>query len=297
MNFEPLERKRYSRQIILPEIGLEGQNNLKSSRILVVGAGGLGCPVLQYLTAAGVGTIGIVDDDRVELTNLHRQILYGTEDIGKSKAKTAGQKLSALNEHTVFEIFEKRLTSENAIEILKNYDLVIDGSDNFETRYVVNDACLALNLPFIMGSILRFEGQVSVFNYQNGPTCRCLFPDAEAGESCADAGVIGILPGVIGSLMANEAIKVICGIGEVLSGKLLILNTLNMQTRLFKFNRNLPLPSSEIPSPVMVKEKTGHTKEMTWDDFEAIREHSPEEWHLIDVREVYEFESDDIGGE
>jgi sulfur-carrier protein adenylyltransferase/sulfurtransferase len=295
---EPIERKRYSRQILLPEMGLAGQEKLKAARVLVVGAGGLGCPVLQYLVAAGVGNIGIVDDDTVDITNLHRQILYSANDVGKNKAITAVEKLSILNPFIQLTAYPDHLTAENAAELINSYDLVIDGSDNFETRYLVNDFCVELNKPFVFGSILRFEGQVSVFNYQNGPTYRCLFPDAEEGDNCAEAGVIGILPGIIGTYMANEAIKIITGIGEPLSGKLLVINTLANSHSVFQFSRTAATFSGQSPTtPAVHSDLHADSSEMSYDEFEALQQSDPEQVLLVDVREYYEFEADNFGGE
>ncbi len=295
--FTPIERKRYARQIIMPEMGLAGQERLRTGKVAVVGAGGLGCPVLQYLVAAGVGEIGIIDDDAVDLTNLHRQILYSADDVGKNKAITAVEKLSVLNPFVRLTAYPDRLSIENAADLLNGYDLIIDGSDNFETRYLVNDFCVELNKPFVFGSILRFEGQVSVFNYQGGPTYRCLFPDAEEGDNCAEAGVMGVLPGIIGTYMANEAIKIIVGIGEPLSGKLLVINTLTNSHHIFEFSRSeavKPAPSPETPALPAVEE---NTHEISYDEFEALQEADPEQILLVDVREYYEFDADNFGGE
>lgn len=296
---EPIERKRYSRQVLLPEMGLAGQEKLKAARVLVVGAGGLGCPVLQYLVAAGVGNIGIVDDDTVDMTNLHRQILYSANDVGKNKAITAVEKLNVLNPFVHLTPYPDHLTAENAAELINNYDLVIDGSDNFETRYLVNDFCVELGKPFVFGSILRFEGQVSVFNYQNGPTYRCLFPDAEEGDNCAEAGVIGILPGIIGTYMANEAIKVICQIGEPLSGRLLVINTLTNSTSVFRFSRSaVPFEKGTLKVKQPPEQKDPETAtEISYEEFEALQQADPEQVYLVDVREYNEFEADNFGGE
>ncbi|MDQ6477014.1 HesA/MoeB/ThiF family protein [Dyadobacter sp. LHD-138] len=295
---ESSERKRYSRQIILSEMGLTGQEKLKAAKVLVIGAGGLGCPVLQYLTAAGVGTIGVIDNDTVDITNLHRQILYAAADVGKCKAETAVAKLSAMNPFVNLIAIPVRLDEENATEIISGYDIVIDGSDNFPTRYLANDMCVALNKPLVFGSILRFEGQVSVFNYNNGPTYRCLFPEAEEGDNCEVAGVIGILPGIIGTYMANEAIKIICGIGEILSGKLLVISALNNTINIFNFSRSadFPAPAQTAIAAVTNKipEKDAH--EILMDDLENLLESEPDKIQLIDVREEYEFEEDFIGG-
>lgn len=233
------EISRYARHIVLPEIGTQGQEKLKRAKVLVVGAGGLGCPVLQYLTAAGVGRIGIIDDDKVEESNLHRQILFSVADCGKPKVKIAKKKLQALNPNVRFVTYCLRLSADNAIDIIKHYDLVIDGSDNFATRYLVNDACVILNKSIVFGSVFRFEGHVSVFNYKNGPTYRCLFPEPpHDSPNCAEIGVLGVLPGIVGTVMANEALKVILEIGETLSGKLLILNALTLQNQIISFKKN-----------------------------------------------------------
>jgi len=282
----------------MPEIGLAGQEKLKAAKVLVVGAGGLGCPVLQYLVAAGIGTIGIVDDDVVDITNLHRQILYSADDLGKSKAINAVEKLSILNPYVNLTAIEVRLTEENAANIIADYDLVIDGSDNFPTRYLTNDVCLELDKPLIFGSILRFEGQVSVFNYRGGPTYRCLFPEAEDGDNCAVAGVLGVLPGIVGSYMANEAIKVICEIGEVLSGKLLVINALNNETTIFKFLRKtkgsaLNKNRADNSQKITAAYSDG---ELSQEDFEALLNSDPGQAFLVDVREEYEFEEDFVGG-
>src|ERR1700751_3643008 len=200
------ELKRYARHIILSEIGLDGQQKLKQARVLVIGAGGLGCPVLQYLTAAGVGTIGIVDFDKVDDSNLQRQVLYSTEDVGEAKAQIAKEKLGRQNPYINLIAHVTQITSANALEIISLYDIVVDGSDNFATRYLVNDACVILNKPMVSGAIYKFEGQVSVFNYNNGPTYRCIFPEPpgeDESPNCADIGVIASLPGIIGTIQAN----------------------------------------------------------------------------------------------
>lgn len=226
----------YSRQLLVDEIGIAGQLKLKQAKVLVVGAGGLGCPLLQYITAAGVGSIGIVDGDFVDISNLHRQILYDFNSIGKNKAIESKNKLKTLNPFIDIEAFPLSLESENAIEIIQNYDIIVDCSDNYATRFLVNDAGVLLQKIVVYGSIYRFEGQVSVFNLQNGPTYRCLFPELPTEESttnCSLSGVIGVLPGIIGVLQANEVIKLITGIGDVLSGKLLVYNALNNTTDSF----------------------------------------------------------------
>jgi len=210
--FSPNESKRYAKQTILDEVGLLGQAKLKNARVAVIGAGGLGCPIIQYLSACGVGTIGIVDFDVIEHSNLHRQVLYGPEDVGKKKAEIAKERALAQNPDTVIEIFDCALRDENAEFILSQFDLVIDGCDNFLTRYTVNDTCVELDLPLIYGSILDFQGQIAVFNYRGSKNLRDLFPEppnAEDVPNCSDNGVLGVVPGIIGTLMANEALKVI----------------------------------------------------------------------------------------
>jgi molybdopterin/thiamine biosynthesis adenylyltransferase/rhodanese-related sulfurtransferase len=222
--------ERYSRQVSLAEIAEAGQSKLLQAKVLVIGAGGLGCPILQYLTAAGVGHIGIADDDVVSLSNLHRQILYGFDDIGKPKATIAAQRLTELNADVEFFIFQIRITNANAWEIINGFDIVVDGSDNFETRYLVNDACVLLNKPLVYGSVFRFEGQVSVFNVNGSVNYRDVFAEPPAiGEvpDCSEAGVLGVLPGIIGNLMANETIKLITKAGMLLTNKLLSYNSLN----------------------------------------------------------------------
>lgn len=232
------ELQRYHRHLILPGFGKEAQERLKSASVLVLGAGGLGAPVLQYLAAAGVGRIGIMDDDTVDVSNLQRQILFATADVGQPKAVVAGERIAALNPLVEVDIYQDRLSNENALAIIEKYDLVVDGTDNFPTRYRINDACVMLGKPFVYGSIFKFEGQVSVFNYRGGPTYRCLFPEPPSpGEvpNCAEIGVIGVLPGLIGTIQANEAIKILAEIGEPLTGKLLTLNALTMESRILEF--------------------------------------------------------------
>jgi adenylyltransferase/sulfurtransferase len=232
--------ERYQRHILLPEIGWEGQEKLRQARVLVVGAGGLGCPVLQYLVAAGVGTIGIVDHDVVSLSNLQRQVLYTTESVGRLKVDAAKEALLAQNPDTTIHTFPEKFTVENAASLLSSYDFVIDCTDNLKARYLINDACIQAGKPFVYGSIHRFEGQVSVFNYQDGPTYRCLFDEGAAEPpNCAEVGVLGVLPGIIGTYQALEAIKLITGIGELLSGKLLMVNTLYNTHRIIKFKRRI----------------------------------------------------------
>lgn len=291
------ELKRYKRQIILPELGIAGQQKLKNARVLMVGAGGLGCPVLQYLVAAGVGFIGVVDDDTVDETNLHRQILYSTEDIGKNKAQVAVEKLSVLNPHVKFSAYPVRLSMQNADQLFRTYDLVIDGSDNFPTRYLVNDTCAALNLPLVFGSLFKFEGQVSVFNYHGGPDYRSIFPDPPGIDevpNCAEIGVIGVLPGIIGTYMANEAIKVICEMGEVLSGKLLCINALDGTSNIFKITNSSGSEQNRHSIQAGTINNTGD--EITAEELIHLQNNKAEEVYLVDVRENYEFEDHNLGG-
>ncbi|MBV8517281.1 MAG: molybdopterin-synthase adenylyltransferase MoeB [Acidobacteria bacterium] len=228
---------RYARQIALPEFGEAGQEKLRAASVLIVGAGGLGSPAATYLAAAGVGTIGLVDFDNVDATNLHRQILYGTSDVGRPKLEAARARLSDLNDEVRIVTHSARLTSENALEILRAYDVVLDGTDNFATRYLVNDACVLLNKPNVYGSVFRFEGQVSVFATNDGPCYRCLYPEPPPPHlvpNCAEGGVLGVLPGIIGTFQATEAIKVIAGIGTTLAGRLLLFDALRMTFRVLK---------------------------------------------------------------
>ncbi len=231
------EYERYSRHLILPGVGLEGQKKLKAAKVLCVGTGGLGSPVLLYLAAAGIGRLGIIDFDTVDVSNLQRQIIHTVERVGQSKAQSAKERLAQLNPHCQVDLYETQLNASNALDIIAQYDVVVDGTDNFPTRYLVNDACTLLNKPFIYGSILWFEGQVSVFNYQGGPTYRDLFPEPPppgAVPSCAEGGVLGVLCGVIGSLQATETIKVILNLGDTLSGRLLLYDALKMKFRELK---------------------------------------------------------------
>lgn len=293
------ETARYSRHLVLPEIGYEGQARLKLARVLVIGAGGLGCPVLQYLAAAGVGTIGIVDGDVVEESNLQRQILFWVQDIGSKKAAVAAEKLARQNPFVDFHTYAEFITAENAGKLISAYDLVIDGSDNFPTRYLVNDVCVNLNKPLVFGSIFKFEGQVSVFNYQGGPTYRCIYPEPSSPEdmpNCSEIGVLGVLPGLIGAYMANEAIKMICQIGTVLSEKLLVLNALDNTTNLYSFKRAAtfaahelkPIPSPSCASASIVREISLAELEQRLAEKDTV--------YLVDVREQHEYENYNLGG-
>lgn len=228
------EIRRYGRHLIIPDVGLEGQKRLKAASVLVIGAGGLGSPLSLYLAAAGVGRIGLVDFDVVDESNLQRQVIYTAKDVKRSKLEVAKERLTALNPHIEVETYETRLTSENAMEILGDYDVIVDGTDNFPTRYLVNDACVFLKKPNVYGSIFRFDGQVSVFDAQRGPCYRCLYPEPPPPglvPSCAEGGVLGVLPGIIGTLQANEVIKIILGIGQPLLGRLLLFDALQMTFR------------------------------------------------------------------
>ncbi|MFD2726333.1 molybdopterin-synthase adenylyltransferase MoeB [Hyunsoonleella rubra] len=232
---------RYNRHIILSEIGQKGQDKISNAKVLVIGAGGLGCPVLQYLAAAGVGKIGIIDFDVVELSNLQRQVLFGTSSLGKNKALAAKERMEDLNNGINIHAYPEALTYQNAIELFQQYDIIVDGSDNFETRYLVNDACILAGKPLVFGAIYKFEGQVSVFNFNDGPSYRCLFPNPpkkDAVPNCSEIGVLGVLPGIIGSMQANEVLKLILGLGDVLSGELLCYNALKSEISTLKINKN-----------------------------------------------------------
>ncbi len=234
------DKVRYARHLTLPQIGESGQKKLNDSKVFCVGAGGLGSPVLLYLAAAGIGNITLIDDDVIERSNLQRQILHSDEGVGESKADSAMRRILDLNPAIIVQKHDFRLTSDNALELIEGHDVVVDGTDNIPTRYLINDCCEILNIPWIYGSIYRFEGQVSVFNHNNGPTYRDLFPEPpppESVPSCEDGGVLGVLPGVIGSIQATEAIKMILGIGELLSGELLIYDALSMTMRKLTFER------------------------------------------------------------
>jgi sulfur-carrier protein adenylyltransferase/sulfurtransferase len=239
------EIRRYSRHLIMPEVGLEGQQKLKAARVLCIGAGGLGSPATLYLAAAGVGTIGLVDFDVVDFSNLQRQILHGTSDVGRPKLESAQETLSDINPGVNIETHEAALTSANALQILQDYDLVIDGTDNFPTRYLVNDACVLLGKPNVYGSIFRFEGQASIFATHEGPCYRCLYaepPPPGLVPSCAEGGVLGVLPGIIGTIQATEAVKLILGVGNPLIGRLLIFDALRMQFRELKLRKDPQCP-------------------------------------------------------
>jgi adenylyltransferase/sulfurtransferase len=309
----PAERLRYSRQIILPELKIDGQERLAQGKVLVIGAGGLGSPVLYYLTAAGIGTLGIVDFDRVSESNLQRQILYGTKDTGQLKASTAATRLSDLNPHVRINLHECAINSENALDIIQQYDVVVDGSDNLPTRYLVNDACVMLGKVLIYGAIFQFEGQVSVFNAlrsdgSRGPNYRDLFPEPPPPEmvpSCNEGGVLGVLPGIIGSMQANEAIKVVAGIGKLLSGRLLVYDSLDLTVRFLNIQ---PQPSNPISgtNPSIKKlidyeafcsgaPSGNQIKEIEPKALKDLIE-SGAKIQVIDVREPFEFELVNLNG-
>jgi adenylyltransferase/sulfurtransferase len=237
---------RYSRHLIIPEVGIDGQQKLKAAKVLLVGAGGLGAPLGLYLAAAGIGRIGIVDFDVVDFTNLQRQVIHSTGDVGRKKLDSAAEKMQAINPNVKITKHETALSSENALEILKDYDLVVDGTDNFPTRYLVNDACVLLGKPNVYGSIFRFEGQATVFAYEGGPCYRCLYPEPPPPglvPSCAEGGVLGILPGTVGLIQATEAVKLILGIGEPLVGRLLLYDALGMRFRELRLRKNRECPA------------------------------------------------------
>jgi len=236
---------RYSRHLIMPEVGMDGQLKLKGAKVLLIGTGGLGAPLGLYLAAAGVGTLGLVDFDVVDFTNLQRQVTFGSSDVGKSKAQAAAARLGSLNPDITIKTFETKLTSENALELFKDFDIIVDGTDNFPTRYLVNDACILLGKPNVYGSIFRFEGQVTVFGMPDGPCYRCLYPEPPPPglvPSCAEGGVLGVLPGIVGSIQAMETIKVILGSGENLIGRLLLFDALGMKFRELKLRKNPNCP-------------------------------------------------------
>src|SRR3989344_8182574 len=239
------ELSRYARHLVLPEVGIKGQERIKQGKVLVVGAGGLGSPALIYLAAAGVGTIGIADFDKVEENNLQRQIIHSTKDIGALKTESAKNAINNLNPNINVKVYNEKLNSKNALKIIKKYDVVIDGSDNFPTRYLLNDACILSKKPLVYGSIFRFEGHASVFNHDGGPCYRCLFPNPppkDAVPTCAQAGVLGVLPGIIGTIQATEALKIILQIGETLSGRFLIYDALSMSFKDLKLAKNKNCP-------------------------------------------------------
>jgi sulfur-carrier protein adenylyltransferase/sulfurtransferase len=307
------EIQRYSRHLIMPEVGMDGQLKLKAAKVLCIGTGGLGAPLGQYLAAAGVGRIGLVDFDKVDLTNLQRQILFSTNDVGRPKIEAAAERLRGLNPDIQIDTFETMLTSANALDILKDYDVIVDGTDNFATRYLVNDACVLLGKPNVYGSIFRFEGQASVFGYPGGPCYRCLYPEPPPPglvPSCAEGGVLGVLPGIVGSIQAAETLKLIIGKGEPLVGRLLLFDALSMRFRELKLRKNSECPvcgahptvtklidyaefcgvrGEEAPAPVSA------VPEITPSELKA-RLDRGDDLFILDVREPHEYQICNIGG-
>ena len=323
VSFSKAEIERYSRHLIIPDFNIEGQRRLKAGKVLVVGGGGLGSPMLQYLAAAGVGTIGIVDYDTVDDTNLQRQVLYGKESVGKLKVKEAKKRITSLNPHIEVKTYNTMLTSDNALDIIKDYDIVADGTDNFPTRYLVNDACVLLGKVNVYASIFRFEGQVSVFNYlkedgSRGPNYRDLFPTPPPPglvPSCAEGGVIGVLPGIIGSMQALEVIKVLSGVGDPLVGRLFLYDALSFEMRTLKVHadKNNPLTGENPTQTELIDyvQFCGAPQVEGERDVDAenapVKKISVSELHklqeevaaiqVIDVREPYEYEIVNIGAE
>lgn len=298
------EFARYSRQMILPEVGMAGQKQLSVAKVLCVGAGGLGCPTLLYLAGAGVGHIGIVDNDVVDESNLQRQVLYSMGDIGRPKASAARERLLAFNPQIQITTHATRLTAGNAREIMARYDIIVDGTDNFPTRFLLNDACVLLNKPLVYGSVLRFEGQVSVFDAQRGPCYRCLFPEIPGpgmGPSCAEAGVVGIVPGIIGMLQANEVIKLILDKGDTLRGRLLLVDTMGMSFRELQLSKDehCPCCQQDASSIVLKDYTTGGCAmsdiEITAKDLQKLLQ-AKTPLTLIDVREPDEHATCHIKG-
>jgi len=306
---------RYSRHLILPEVGEEGQRKLKAARVLCIGAGGLGSPLALYLAAAGVGTLGLVDFDVVDASNLQRQIIHSTADIGRKKLDSAEEKLKALNPDLKIVKYDTMLSSANALDILKDYDVVADGTDNFPTRYLVNDACVLLGIPNAYGSIFRFEGQASVFAAQNGPCYRCLYPEPPPPglvPSCAEGGVLGILPGLIGVIQATETIKLILGKGEPLVGRLLLVDALNMRFRELKLRRNPECPvCGDHPTVTKLidyeqfcgiapaaKEETALKNGIPQMSVKELKQRmdAGDDLLILDVREPFEYQIANIGG-
>ena len=304
---------RYSRHLIMPEVGMDGQLKLKNAKVLLIGTGGLGAPLGLYLAAAGVGKLGLVDFDVVDFTNLQRQVTFGTSDVGKPKSQAAQVRLSNLNPDIQVQAFETKLTSENALELFKDFDIIVDGTDNFPTRYLVNDACILLGKPNVYGSIFRFEGQVTVFGTPGGPCYRCLYPEPPPPglvPSCAEGGVLGVLPGIVGSIQAMETIKLILGSGDSLAERLLLFDALGMKFREFKLRKNPACPicgdkrtihklidyyefcgvrGEEAPAPDL------HVPEITPREFKA-RLDRGDDLFVLDVREPHEYQICNLRG-
>ncbi len=304
---------RYSRHLIMPEVGMDGQLKLKQARVLLIGTGGLGAPLGLYLAAAGVGRLGLVDFDVVDFTNLQRQVTFGTGDVGRSKLAAAKERLSSLNTAIQIDTHETRLTSENALDILRDYDVIADGTDNFPTRYLVNDACVLLGKPNVYGSIFRFEGQASIFGAPGGPCYRCLYPEPPPPglvPSCAEGGVLGVLPGIIGSIQAVETLKLILGSGDLLVGRLLLFDALGMRFREMKLRKNPDCPACgahrTITRLIDYEEFCGIRGAESAAPGPAVPEITPRELKarldrrddvfILDVREPHEFQICNLGG-
>lgn len=302
--------ERYSRHLILPEVGMEGQKRLKAASVLCIGTGGLGSPLLLYLAAAGIGRIGIVDFDVVDTSNLQRQVIHGTSWVGKPKIESAKNRIHEINPHCQVDLYETRLSSENALDIIRPYDIVVDGTDNFPTRYLVNDACVLLDKPNVYGSIFRFEGQATVFNYEGGPNYRDLYPEPPPPgmvPSCAEGGVLGILPGMIGIIQATETVKIILGNGTTLSGRLVLYNALDMKFRELKLRPNPIRPVINklidyeqfcgIPQAKAEEAKQQmEIQEMTVKELKALLDSGAQDFVLLDVRNPNEYEIAKIPG-
>lgn len=314
MDLSNQEITRYSRHLIMPEVGIEGQKKLKNSRVLCIGAGGLGSPLALYLAAAGVGTLGILDFDVVDFSNLQRQVIHSEKTVGTPKVESARDRLLELNSDTNIVTYNEMLNSDNAMEIMKDYDVVVDGTDNFATRYLTNDACVFLGIPNVYGSIFRFEGQVSVFDAKRGPCYRCLYPEPPPPglvPSCAEGGVLGILPGVVGTMQASEVVKLIIGEGEPLIGRLLFIDILNMEPRILKLRKDPDCPVCGENATVTelidyqefcgigrgeeAEEEKPEVKEITVEEFSSIKKNKAD-FVLIDVREPHEYEICSIEG-
>ncbi|MBI2077542.1 MAG: molybdopterin-synthase adenylyltransferase MoeB [Euryarchaeota archaeon] len=308
-DLDQAELIRYSRHLLIPEVGVEGQKRLKASRVLVIGLGGLGTPIAQYLAAAGVGTLGLVEYDRIDLSNLQRQVIYSTDQVGQPKAERARDRIRAINPNVDVVLHQEKLTSANALTVLGGYDVVVDGTDNFPTRYLVNDACVLLKKPNVYGSIFRFEGQLSVFWAEKGPCYRCLYPSPPPPglvPSCAEGGVLGVLPGIVGSLQANEVLKVLLGVGEPMIGRLLLFDALDMNFVTVKLAKNPKCPVCG-PNPAITKlidyedfcgltpvTRTDSTNILPGDVKRKLDR--KEEFVLLDVREPFEYEIAHIPG-
>ncbi|WP_017613588.1 adenylyltransferase/sulfurtransferase MoeZ [Nocardiopsis salina] len=301
------EVRRYSRHLIIPDVGMDGQKRLKNAKVLVVGAGGLGSPALLYLAAAGVGTLGIIDFDVVDESNLQRQVIHGQSDVDRPKAESARDSIKDVNPNVEVVLHQDRLESDNALEVFRGYDLVLDGTDNFATRYLVNDACVILNIPYVWGSIFRFDGQVSVFWNEHGPQYRDLYPEPPPPgmvPSCAEGGVLGVLCASIGSVMVNEAIKLITGIGEPLVGRLLIFDALEMTWREVKVRKD---PDTEPVTELIDYEafcgtvsdeasEAAADSTITAPELKDLLDNKPDDIYLVDVREPHEYEIVNIPG-